>query len=64
MHEEVSEVIGKAWNQQVEWSRMFKIHRKLKLVKRDLLQWNKKVHVNAVRRITEIKDQLEETKKH
>ncbi len=43
MTSQINDVVEKAWSIQVEGSQSFKLARKIRLVKTELLNWNKSV---------------------
>lgn len=53
------DMIQECWKFQIEGSRMFSFHKKLKHCREGLLQWRKKENTNSKAQIESIKKQVE-----
>ena len=56
--EGINEVIKKAWEKHCEGSRMFKVVKKIRQIKVELLKWRNNSGDNSRKRINQIKEQL------
>ena len=57
--EGVQQVIEKAWNKEEQGSRVFKITKKIKNCRIELLKWRNTFQANSRSRITDLKKELE-----
>ena len=63
LHREgVQQVIEKAWNKEEQGLRMFKITKKIKNCRIELLKWKDTFQANSRSRITDLKKELERIK--
>ncbi|XP_027102977.1 uncharacterized protein [Coffea arabica] len=61
-HRDIGEVIDKAWGEQQGGSRMFKVQRKIKQVRLNLLSWSKQCFCNSKKLIEQVKKEIKEAK--
>ncbi|KAH7863457.1 hypothetical protein Vadar_017734 [Vaccinium darrowii] len=57
--EELIPVIQGAWNTQVQGSRFFNVHQKIKTCRVSIQNWKKRKRLNSGQRIKELKDQIQ-----
>nr|XP_027093667.1 uncharacterized protein LOC113714070 [Coffea arabica] len=61
-HEEISEVVKGAWEENVEGSRMYQVQSKVRNCRVALLKWSNSINKNSKDRIDSLKKQLDQTR--
>ena len=62
LNKDIKEVVGKAWGEHQEGSRLFKVQCKIKKVRMDLLSWSRSSFSNAKKLIEQVKKDIKEVK--
>ncbi|XP_071905925.1 uncharacterized protein [Coffea arabica] len=62
MQEGVGEVVQEAWEMDQQGSRLYKVQRKIRQVRMNLLNWSKKLNLNSKKQIKQIKKEIQEVK--
>ncbi|XP_027174775.1 uncharacterized protein LOC113774437 [Coffea eugenioides] len=62
-HENIAEVVKKAWKENIEGFRMYQVQSKLRNYRVALLKWSNGIHKNSKDKIDNLKKQLDQTRK-
>ncbi|XP_027090153.2 uncharacterized protein [Coffea arabica] len=62
LQEDIREVVGKAWGEEQQGSRLYKVKCKIKRVRMDMLNWSKGSRRNSKKLIEQIKREIKEVK--